>query len=277
MDLKQDFSETKPDGYEDFYRDFETPLMQEIRRQIYGEDIGLHNWGTVQELRDDHARLNISKTSRIADLGCGPCGALTSILAAARCRGTGVDRSAAALRAGQSRAAGLGVADLMQAHLADLDEPLPFPGASFDAIQSVDTVPHLLDRQRFFLEVARLLRPGGLFLCIDSCVLKGAISHQDLNRRLAWGYTQIVPMGWNEVLLEATGFRLIDCEDRTAVACRSAEAKASVYRQYRAELKEKIKSLDFERYLLYLETAARLSRQGAMARIMLLAIKKEGL
>lgn len=274
MNQKQDFSEAKPDGYENFYRDFETPLMQEIRRQIYGEDIGLHNWGTIQELRNDHARLNISKTSRIADLGCGPCGALTAILAAARCRGTGVDRSAAALRAGQARAAGLGVADLMDVQMADLDEPLPFPSASFDAIQAVDTVPHLRDRQRFFLEVARLLRPGGRFLCIDSCILTGAISNQDLNHRLAWGYTQIAPMGWNDGLLEATGFQLVDCEDRSAVACRIAEVKASVYRQYRAELKEKIRSLDFEPYLLFLETAAKLWRQGVMARMMFYAKKR---
>ena len=40
--------------------------MQEIRRQVYGKDIGLHR----------------SPSSRIADLGCGSCGALMDIMAA---------------------------------------------------------------------------------------------------------------------------------------------------------------------------------------------------
>lgn len=74
---------------------------------MYGKDIGLH----------------LSPSSRIADLGCGSCGALMDIMAA-----------------GQSQAAALGIAGLLD------------------------------------LQLAGLLRPGGRFLCIDPCVLTGGVS-----------------------------------------------------------------------------------------------------
>jgi hypothetical protein len=81
--------QSRADRYESFYREFDSPLMQKIRRETFGEDIGLHSWGSAQEMRADVARLNVSSSSRIVDLGCGPCGPLTFILATVGCGGTG--------------------------------------------------------------------------------------------------------------------------------------------------------------------------------------------
>ena len=101
--------QSRTDRYESYYREFDSPLMQKIRRETFGEDIGLHDWGSAQEMRADIARLNVSSSSRIVDLGCGPCGPLTFILATVGCRGTGIELSPSALRAGQARARSLGV------------------------------------------------------------------------------------------------------------------------------------------------------------------------
>lgn len=266
----------EPDAYDGFYEDFETPLMQQIRREVYGEDIGLHSWGTVQELRGDLAALQMDASSRIADLGSGPCGALTAMLATVGCRGTAVDRSGAALRTGQARATRLGLAERLEVQRADLNRPLPFADRCFDAVQAVDTVPHLQDRGAVFHEVARILKPGGRFLCLDSCVLTGAIANGDLERRLAWGYTQIAAPGWNERLLEAAGFQVIAREDRSEAACRSAQRKAAVHAAHRAALEQSARWLDINRYLLFLETAARLYQTRQLARQMVLAIKRDG-
>jgi len=271
MNLSIDQEPNRADG---FYQNFENPLIKEIRRQVYGEDIALHSWSTPQELRSDLARLNLSEASRIADLGCGPCGALTMTLDAVRCRGNGIDQSALALRIAQERAAGLSVAELMDVQLADLNEILPFADESFDAVQVIDAVPHLRDREAFFQEVARIIRPGGRFLCVDPYVLTGSISNRDLQVRLNWGYSQIAPSGWNEKLIVANGFELIDRQDRTDGARQIAESAADAYRQHKGALKERIPLLDVEQHIHYLETAARLTRDKSMARIMLLASKK---
>ncbi len=83
-------NEPRADGYEDFYREFDSPLMRQIRRHAYGEDIGQHSWVGADEVRADIDRLGLSGASRFLDLGSGPCGPLTFILATIGCRGTGV-------------------------------------------------------------------------------------------------------------------------------------------------------------------------------------------
>jgi len=42
--------QSRADRYESFYREFDSPLMQKIRRETFGEDIGLHSWGSAQTL-----------------------------------------------------------------------------------------------------------------------------------------------------------------------------------------------------------------------------------
>ena len=44
-------------NYEPLYAAFDSPLMQQLRREAYGEDIGQHSWVTADELRADIARL----------------------------------------------------------------------------------------------------------------------------------------------------------------------------------------------------------------------------
>ncbi len=70
------------DEYEPFYREFDSPLMRQLRREAYGEDIGQHSWVGAAELREDIPRLKLSPGNRLLDLDCGPCGPLTFILAA---------------------------------------------------------------------------------------------------------------------------------------------------------------------------------------------------
>ena len=175
------------DSYESFYREFDSPLMRQLRREAYGEDIGQHSWVGAEELRRDIERLQLLPSSRFLDLGCRPCGPLTFILAAVGCHGTGVEISPSALQAGRKRAASLGIEALLSVQEADLNEPLPFEPHSFDAAMSLDVVLHLRDRERFFLEVAKLLRPGGRFLVTDAGVITGSVSNEEVRKRSVHG------------------------------------------------------------------------------------------
>jgi len=91
---------------------------------------------------------------RVLDLGCR-YGALT----AAYVKGNGVvgvdvDREAL------EEAAKLGIETVW----ADLDEPLPFPDASFDVVVAGELLEHLRFPDRLVAEARRVLRPGGLFI-----------------------------------------------------------------------------------------------------------------
>jgi SAM-dependent methyltransferase len=263
--------QSRTDRYESFYREFDSPLMQKIRRETFGEDIGLHDWGSAQEMRADIARLNVSSSSRIVDLGCGPCGPLTFILATVGCRGTGIELSPSALRAGQARARSLGVESLLSVQEGDLNESLPFAARSFDAAVSIDVVLHLRDRAKFFRNVANILHPGGRFLFTDAGVVTGAVSNEDVRKRSPSGYTQFVPPEWNERLLKSAGLRVLETEDRTQSVLRYATQKLAAMQKYRAELERVSEAFDFELEQAYLTTVAELSRSQTVSRIMYLA------
>jgi len=42
---------------------------------------------------------------------------------------------------------------------------LPFDNDQFDALVSFETIEHVVDGDRFLLEMSRVLKPGGLFIC----------------------------------------------------------------------------------------------------------------
>ncbi len=265
------FKESRADGYESFYEEFDSPLMRQIRREAYGEDVGQHSWVDTGEIRGDIGRLRLSPSSRFVDLGCGPCGPLTYILATIGCQGTGVELSPSALLAGHRRATSLGVDGLLSVREADLNEPLPFEAGSFDAAMSLDVVLHLRDRLEFFREVARLLRPRGRFLFTDAGVVTGCLSNEDVRKRSVHGYTQFVTPGWNERLLEDSGLGLVETEDRTSSVLKNASGRLKAMSAHRAELEGTSSAADFESQREYLETAIELSRRGAMSRVMYLA------
>ncbi len=91
---------------------------------------------------------------RVLDLGCRD-GALTQAYA----RGNevvGVDADREAL----AEAEKLGI----EAHWADLDQPLQFPEASFDVVIAGELLEHLRDPRHVVAEIRRVLRPGGTFV-----------------------------------------------------------------------------------------------------------------
>lgn len=263
--------ESRADGYEAFYRDFDSPLMRQVRREAYGEDIGQHSWVSAEELRADIRRLALTPASRFLDLGCGPCGPLAFVVANAGCRGTGIEISTSALRVGRVRAAALGIESLLSVQQGDLNEALPFAAASFDAVVAIDVVLHLRKREDFFQRVARLLANGGRFLFTDAGVVTGGLSNEEIHRRSVHGYTQFVAPGWNERLIVKAGLRLVESEDRTTSARTVARARLDALHAHRAELERLSGAVAVAAQQEYLEAVVDLSQRKALSRIMYLA------
>ena len=44
-------------SYDDLYREFDSPLSKQLRREAYGTDLGQHSWVTAEELEEILARL----------------------------------------------------------------------------------------------------------------------------------------------------------------------------------------------------------------------------
>jgi SAM-dependent methyltransferase len=259
------------DGYEILYREFNSPLMRQVRCEAYGEDIGQHSWVGVEELRSDIPRLKLAAGSRLLDLGCGPCGPLASILASVGCSGVGVDVSPSALGSGRVRAEALGVGSLLTVLRADVSEPLPFETGSFDAAMALDVVLHVPDRMALFQEIARLLSTGGRFLFTDAGVLTGSISSDEVLDRSVHGYTEFSSPGVNRQLVEAAGFRLVDTENRTHRVLTNARGRLAAIRVHRVELEQVLGVAWVARQEQYLETVVALSLRNAVSRMVYLA------
>ncbi|MCU1249508.1 MAG: Resolvase domain protein [Edaphobacter sp.] len=57
--------------------------------------------------------------------------------------------------------------------------PLPFSGASFDAITCIDAINHFSDRPRVIAEWARLLKVGGRLLFTEPITLTGPLAEHE--------------------------------------------------------------------------------------------------
>ena len=258
-------------GYDAFYERFDLPLMQRLRREAYGQDIGQHSWVTAEELEQDIPRLLLSRSSRLLDLGCGPGGPLTFLVARAACGATGIDLSPHAVESARARAASFGLSASIDLQVADSNERLPFQSASFDAVIAVDVVLHLRDRAITFAEVARVLAPGGRFLFTDAGVVTGPVSSEEVRHRSIHGYTQFAPPGTNERAILGAGLRLIESADRTPSLLVNAKGRLVSRQAHREELELVEGAAYFESQLHYLETVVALSERGAVSRMMYVA------
>ncbi len=96
----------------------------------------------------------------VLDLGCAG-GFMAEALARRGAAVTGIDPAAEAIDAARAhaRAGGMRIG-----YDVGVGEALPYGDASFDAVVCVDVLEHVADLDKVLAEVARTLRPGGLFL-----------------------------------------------------------------------------------------------------------------
>jgi SAM-dependent methyltransferase len=99
-------------------------------------------------------RGNVTRDSNVLDLGCGR-GGVAEIIWRDVHLAAGIDPDLASLTS--HRAAGMPV-------VRGVGENLPFVNDSFDLVVAVWVLEHLVDPLSTFIEVRRVLRPGGHFI-----------------------------------------------------------------------------------------------------------------
>ena len=118
------------------------------------------HYGPGSPNEDELKLLGDLEGKRVLELGCGG-GQCTVAFALRGARATGLDFAEGQLAFARRLAAEHGVeAEFLQHDISDLS---PFAAASHDIVFSAFALMYLEDRPKVFREVARVLKPGGVF------------------------------------------------------------------------------------------------------------------
>src|SRR6185436_13034350 len=96
----------------------------------------------------------------VLDVGCGMGGPACHLARLTGARIRGLTPNPAQLALARSLAAEQGVGDRVAFDQGDA-QALPYPDSAFDAVLFFESPCHFPDRQQFFLEARRVLKPGG--------------------------------------------------------------------------------------------------------------------
>lgn len=265
----------KTDLYDSTYQNVESEVLARVRRKTYGEDIGQNSWTTADEYRAWARLLNVSADTSALEVACGSGGPALYLAEQTGCQMSGVDINAHGVSAANHAALSRGLSERVAFRVANADEPLPFPDASFDALICVDAVNHFPRRAHVLEQWRRVLRPHGRVLFTDPVVVTGLVSADDLAMRASIGWFGFAPPGYNEALLDQVGFNLLEREDRS----EQAATIAARWRDARLGERESLIRIEgeqrFEQLQLFFDAVHRLTRDRRLSRYAYLARKRD--
>ena len=201
--------------YDNAYGSFADSIFEEIRRQVFGEDIGQNSWLTADEHRRFFKWLELDSSYNVLEIACGSGGPALFMAQTTGCRVLGIDNNENGVANANKTATEQRLAAKARFQLADAGQPLPFENETFDAIVCIDAINHLPNRPRVLAEWHRVLKPNGRLLFTDPIIVTGSLSGGEIAVRSSIGYFLFVPVGENERLLKETGFELLRSEDAT--------------------------------------------------------------
>jgi len=141
----------------------------------------------------------------LLDVGCGD-GDFATELTRDGFRATGLERDSSALDVARARHPDLTVvrSDALV---------MPFPDATFDVVTGVQMIDYFPDKETFFAEVYRVLKPGGLMIVQVSNrrSIKGILyrTYLKLKRRTRTAWYYLKTYGEQARLIRETGFEIL--------------------------------------------------------------------
>jgi len=243
------------------------PLIQEVRREAFGEDIGQFSWTSADEARRFYALLELDRTSRVLDVACGAGGPSLFMARTTGCDVTGIDVTPNGVASATELAASLGLAERARFACVDATGPLPFEAGAFDAVVCMDSINHFYDRVPLFRELHRVLCPGGRLLFTDPIVVTGMLQREEmLARSGAMGRFVFSVPGVNERALAAAGFVDVETEDVTDNIERISTSWAAARARHVDALVEVEAAEPYATFQTFLLTVSLLSRERRLSR-----------
>lgn len=261
------------DLYNNFYDNFSAGVLERVRAETYGEDVGQSSWMTAEELDRFIELLQLQSSSNLLEIGSGSGGPALYVARKTGCRVTGLDVNEFGVRNANELAAGQNLGERARFQLTDASEPLPFGDDTFDAIVSNDVMCHVPKRLQVLKEWRRVLRPGGRMLFTDAMVITGVVSHEEIATRSSIGLYFYLPRGENERLIEEAGFELLLSDDVTANAALVAKRWHDARANHGADLTRIEGKENFEGLQKFLSCVHTISSEGRVSRYLYLGRK----
>lgn len=153
--------------------------------------------------------------SRVVDVGCGLGGSARYLAENFGCHVSGIDLTHEYVVTAQALTERVGLNDRIDFHCASALE-LPFADGTFDLAWTEHVQMNVADKQRFYGEIARVLKPGARLLFHD--IFEG--SARPLHFPVPWAgddsISFLVPADDARQTLQEVGMNVVDWEDRTA-------------------------------------------------------------
>ena len=259
--------------YDAHYGNFETELYSDIRREVFGDDIGQNSWLTSSELDAFLCWLNLSSERRALDVACGSGGPALRMVASTGCSVVGIDIHDQAISIAKSITSLRQLSQRAEFYVRNAAEQLPFPDASFDAITCIDAINHFPNRSLVIAEWTRLLKPGGRLLFTDPVTMTGPLTSEEIAVRSSAGFMLFVPTGYDTDVIAQSGLRLVALRDVTANMANVADRRRAVRSSKSFSLRNIEGDETYEGQQQFLGVAARIAKEGRLSRFMYVAEK----
>lgn len=258
------------------YTHFTDPVLDAIRKETFGIDIGQNSWLTVDEYERLLPLLEIKPGDHVLEVASGSGGPALYLARALGCLVTGIEANEGGVATASKMAAQAGEAERVHFRVADAEAALPFEQNSFDALLCMDSMNHFQNRLAVLREWHRVLRPGRRALFTDPVVITGPVTNDELVTRSAVGLFLFVPPGINEQLIEQSGFQLICQED----VSDNAALVAGRWHRARQARKDELLRIEgeerFEGLQRFFESVHKLTSERRLSRIAYVVEKPAG-
>lgn len=153
----------------------------------------------------------------VLDIGCGTGGPAIVLARDMGARLICIDVEPQLLDRARKLATEAGVQDRIDFKLVE-PGALPFEADSFDAVFSKDALIHIPDKQSFYQEILRILKPGGVFSASDWLSGENASQDEAFQKFLDLAHLDFTMATAAETagIMKDTGFDQVDTRDRNA-------------------------------------------------------------
>jgi len=210
------------DLFDSTYGHFSDRVLDAIRKDTYGVDIGQNSWTTADEYDRFIEWLDLRAGARVLEVASGSGGPARYLARKTGCHVTGIDSNQAGVETALRLAREAGDGDRIDFRVADATAPLPFPAESFDALICIDSMNHLPDRLAVLREWQRVLRAGGRAVFTDPVVITGPVTNDEIALRSSIGLFVFIPPLVTQRFIDDAGLDLVREEDVTGSAALTA-------------------------------------------------------
>jgi phosphoethanolamine N-methyltransferase len=206
------------------------------------------------------------KDKLVLDIGCGTGGPAIVLARDMGARLVCIDVEPQLIERARRLASEAGVTGRIEFRMVD-PGPLPFEAKTFDAVFSKDALIHIPDKKALYIEILRVLRPGGAFAASDWLSGENARDDPALHRFIELAHLRFAMATARETarIMRDVGFGGVETKDRNAwYAALSAQEAAAIDGPLREQVIEVSDLETYESWLVVRRQLAEATRSGGL-------------